>query len=298
MRKLLSSIVITTLLLGGCAAKLPEEVVTHEFNDKNSYALNIAMQTNLMTDNSGLRDYEKGEIDEARKYVNKSKGNASKAIGALSILTGNLTGLIDIAGGVSADLALANKDKFHPAANPRWIIALNTDKYASGEDAYQSAVDEIMAATKSVMGKYGELKNTAHNDKYVTFVIAYNNKNYILGLSSYPESTLNTKTASLDGKTPKLLYLTGVENKYSEIGGYSLEAFEVMAANGKTQDDILKEITALLPEGFFYYRPAFETNTIPKSDFGKNVTYVNTNAVVPSIYAQGKRYDFLKPETK
>ena len=298
MRKLLSSITITTLLLSGCASTSPEDVVTHEFNAGNSYALNIAMQTNLMTDNSALRDYEKGEIDEARKYVNKPKGSASKAMGVVSILTGNLTGIIDIVGGVSADLALSNKDKFHPAATAKWIIALNQDDYKSGAEAYQSAVNKLMVATKSVMGKYGELKNVANNDKYVMLAINYNDKDYMLGLSSSSLHEFGIENISLDGKSPKLSYVVGIDNKHYNIGSYSLEAFEVMKANGKTQDDILKEITALLPEGFFYYRPAFETNTIPKSDFGKNVTYVNTNAVVPSIYAQGKRYDFLKPETK
>ena len=100
MKKLLPSIAITAMLLTGCASTAPEKVVAHEFNNKNSYAMNVAMQTNLMTDNSGLRDFEKDEIDTVRKNINKSKGSASKVIGVLGILTGNLTGVIDVAGGV------------------------------------------------------------------------------------------------------------------------------------------------------------------------------------------------------
>lgn len=296
MKKLMISAAITTVFfISGCAAPSPEVVQSHKFNSNNSYAMNIAMQTNLMTDQSRLRDFDKDEIDEVRKNIEKSKGNAPKVIGVFKILTGNLTGVIDVAGGAAADLALSNKDKFHQAASAKWIIALNADNYTSGGEAYKSAVNEIVTATKNVMGKYGELKNVAHNDKYIMFAINYNDKNYMLGLSNDPTQEFGIKNISFDNKNPKPLYVTGVDNKYYQIGAYSLEAFEVFKANGKTEDDILEDITALLPEGFFYYRPAFEVNTIPQSDFGKNIKYVNLDAVVPSVFTQGERYDFIKP---
>lgn len=296
MKKLMISAAITTVcFITGCAAPSPEVVQSHEFNSKNSYAMNIAMQTNLMTDHSKLRDFDKDEIDEVRKNIENSKGNAPKAIGVIKILTGNLTGVIDVAGGAAADLALSNKDKFHQAASAKWIIALNADNYASGAEAYKFAVNEIVAATKTVMGKYGELKNVAHNDKYTMFAINYNDNNYMLGMSNDPTKTFDIKNISFNANEPKPVYVTGVDNKYYQIGAYSLEAFEVSKANGKTEDDILEEITALLPEGFFYYRPAFETNTIPQSDFGKNIKYVNLDATVPSVFTQGERHDFIKP---
>lgn len=288
----------TVFFITGCASTLPEVVNTHEFNKTNSYAMNIAMQTNLMTDDSGLRDFDKEEIDDVRRNINKSKGRTSKVMGTLMILTGNLTGIIDITGGYATDLALSNKNKYHQAANSKWIVTLDPHDYISGSEAYKGAVKAIENATKTVLGKYGEIKNVAHNNKYTIYAINHNNKNYMLGVSNNPTKTLKVKNVSLDGKAAKPLYVTGIDNKYSQIGFYSLEVFELVKAKGKTEDDILKEITALLPRGYFYYRPSFETNTIPKSDFGKNVTYINTNAVVPSIYAQGKRYDFIKPENK
>ena len=55
---------------------------------------------------------------------------------------------------------------------------------------------------------------------------------------------------------------------------------------------VLLDITKLLPEGFYLYIPSF-----PHYRY-KGKIYTQTDFVVPAIYTQGKKYEFIKPEQK
>ena len=99
-------IFLMIITLTGCSSTPPDEA--------KSQALIIAEQTYLTKDytvlwstfESPLKDFSKDDIDEVQKaFEKKSPGDISIFFGALSILSGNLTGVIDIAGGTAGNIA-------------------------------------------------------------------------------------------------------------------------------------------------------------------------------------------------
>ncbi|MGR5416525.1 hypothetical protein ACPV4W_07335 [Vibrio diabolicus] len=93
-------------VLSGCAAK-PEPVNPVPFSEENSYALNVANQTLLTRNNSPLRDFTQQEKDDITLAIGRARngGDTSMLFGGLKLLTLDLTGVIDIAGGAAANLA-------------------------------------------------------------------------------------------------------------------------------------------------------------------------------------------------
>ncbi|WP_028865111.1 hypothetical protein [Psychromonas aquimarina] len=287
LRNIITS--LTLVLLTACASTSNEAVKTNPFSTNNSHAMNLALQTELMTNESPLRDFEQGEIDTVKEALRKSKGGASKFFGTLNVLTGDFTGLIDIAGGYSADLALS--EKHHASSNSRWLVSVDSSEYKNEVEATNAIRSNIRFAVTKVFSKYGEVKEIENkNGNYL--IIESNGESYGIGTFTRNKQT-PAKLMNVDftGNGVIESYTSGVDSN-KIINPIYLEVSILLDTLKTTKQDVLlKEITDLLPSGYYYYRPSFEIS------YGLNKSkYVNYNALVPAIYTQGQRYDFIKPE--
>lgn len=66
--------------------------------------------------------------------------------------------------------------------------------------------------------------------------------------------------------------------------------FSVESGHDIPTDEFYKNITKRLPKGFYIY-----TSAMPQAKYD-NKTYTDYSEVLPAIYTQGKKYEFIKPE--
>ncbi|WP_210499808.1 hypothetical protein [Vibrio crassostreae] len=286
------------LILTGCTSTHTRSYVEGvPFNSNNSYALNIANQTSLVDGggleaNSPLRDFSQQEVDEVKTSVQKSYGSAAKFLGAISILTGDFTGVLDVAGGYAAEFGNTN----HQAANPRWIIALDEKDFNTKEDALTFAEQEVEKASIIAFEKYGDvIRNVNKSNGAQYFEIEVNGKRAPIGIVSNPKDIVSVELGEFFYKNsviPVDSYLIGFTGEvYSQFGRVGMPTI----ANNSIDDldlreeDFYKDLTQLLPVGFYLYIPSF-----PKYQSG-DMVYTDLEAIVPSIYHQGVKYNFIKP---
>jgi hypothetical protein len=297
LRKITLALIITTSAISGCKSTPEKYQDGTPFNTSNSYALNIANQTSLVDGggleaNSPLRDFSQQEVDEVKSNVHKSYGSAAKVLGTLSILTGNFTGVLDVAGGYAAELG----NTHHQAVNPRWIIALDKKDFGTKEDALKFAQKEVEKASIKELEKYGTvIKNKNKNNGAQFFELEVDGKRAPIGIVSNPKDSISVEVGkffSEDISAPKDSFLIGFTNEvYSEFGNTTI----VTIANNSidsldiNEEDFYKSLTKSLPVGFYLYMPSFPKY---RSD---DLVYTDLDAVVPSIYYKGKKHDFIKP---
>ena len=148
---LLFTAIASTLLVTGCSSK-PERVEPRKFESNHSYAYNIANQTSLLRNGSPLKDFTPEEIKSARSALNKNGGGGlSVGIGVIKILTGNLTGAIDVVGGKSANISNSK----HHASFSSWIVSIDAKGIRNGFDAKNHVSEEIKRATMEVLESSG-----------------------------------------------------------------------------------------------------------------------------------------------
>jgi hypothetical protein len=288
---------LATLGLTGCVSA-PEPVEPREFSENNSYAYNIANQTTLTRNDSPLRDFTQEEIDEAKtNLVRKSGGDAALFFGSLRMLTGDFTGLIDVAGGSMANLANSG----HIASKPAFIITVPKDSFDSKLKAAQYMVDTINdAANKSLM-KYGEIEiKPLENFSYLstTRIRTGVNKEVTFGLvtrTDIKEELIQEAVIRIDGKE-KVVYSYGVQRTNFDINQLLVMPPTPLIYSVKVEQidysEFYKDFTSQLPEGFYVYTPSFPNTTFD------NKVYTDRSVIVPAIYTQGKKYEFIKPEVK
>lgn len=281
---------IASSVLMGCQST-SEPIEPRPFTNANSYAYNIANQTLLTRNNSPLKDFTPEEIEDARtKMVKASGGEASVVLGGIGILTGNLIDIISVAGGAAGYLAHSD----HEAAETRFIIVLPKEKFASKGEAISYIKEVTSQAAHDALSKYGEITSSqVVNDRF-TF----------LSLNGLPMGPM-TKNASSENLLQESVmiindrmidaYTYGVERD-TRITEYTLVTppTPLPASIGGNQDidysQFFKDYTAALPQGFFIYTPSF-----PVAEDG-TYTYSDFTQVVPAIYTQGEKYEFIKPE--
>ncbi len=289
--------IITTTAISGCKSTPEKYQDGTPFNTNNSYALNIANQTSLVDGggleaNSPLRDFSQQEVEEVKANVHKSYGSAAKVLGTLSILTGNFTGVLDVAGGYAAEFGNTN----HQAVNPRWIIALNKANFKTKEEALRFAEQEVEKASIIAFERYGKvIRKINENNEAQYFEIEVDGKRALIGLESSPKDVVSVEIGKFfykKSKNPMESYLIGFNREmYSQFGrtaiptiaNNSIDSLDII------EEDFYKELTKLLPVGFYLYMPSFPRY---RSD---GFIYTDLDAVVPSIYYQGDKYDFIKP---
>jgi hypothetical protein len=298
IKKTISTLsVLATLGLTGCVSA-PEPVEPREFSENNSYAYNIANQTALTRNDSPLRDFTQEEIDEAKtNLVRKSGGDAALFFGSLRMLTGDFTGLIDVAGGSMANLANSQ----HRASQAVFIITVEKDKFNSKEEAAKYMMDVINQATEKSLSKYGSIEKAPLSNLpafSTTLISDGENKGLTFGLlanSKITSDLIQESIVNFNGKDTHA-YSYGVYKKDLNVVDmlvmpptpliYSVEVEQI------DYSEFYKDFTSQLPEGFYVYTPSF-----PRAHYDNKV-YTDRSVIVPAIYTQGKKYEFIKPEVK
>jgi hypothetical protein len=298
IKKTISTLsVLATLGLTGCASA-PEPVEPREFSENNSYAYNIANQTALTRNDSPLRDFTQEEIDEAKtNLVRKSGGDAALFFGSLRVLTGDFTGLIDVAGGSMANLANSG----HIASESVFLITVKKDNFKTKLDAARYMVNTINETAQDTLGEYGEVKKALpYQSQIYTGTAIDNGKGEdipfgLVSLIEINENTIEERTVNLDGRE-ELVYSYGFDRTNVNVGEvlivpptpliYSVEVEQI------DYSEFYKDFTSQLPEGFYVYTPSF-----PRAHYDNKV-YTDRSVIVPAIYTQGKKYEFIKPEVK
>ncbi len=274
-------------ILAGCKAT-PDVIEPVPFSNQNSAALNIANQTALTKDQSPLRDYTVQEVQNAEVSLEQHYGgNKPIILGALKLATLDLTGVIDVAGGSMANLAQSN----HIASKPRWFVALPKVQFQSKNEAIDFARHSIREAQIKAYSTYGNVK------------VETNPKNS----ATYLSLEINGKVTPIGGVYNEQLQPTVIESKFSGVDSY-LMGFDGNMYTGfisvtgaliaELENDsveisptvVYQTITNELPENFFIYMPSFG------QFHGQGKVYTDYSHVVPSIYTQGKKLQFIKPE--
>ncbi|WP_278183627.1 hypothetical protein [Vibrio misgurnus] len=315
---------LSVLLLAGCANP-PEVVEPIAYNAKHSEALNIANQTFLTksykhgfkTVKSPLKDFTQEEIAEAKTALTKSSGGgASLFFGALSLATGNLTGVIDLAGGTAAAIANSN----HVASYPHWIVALDATQFENGIEAKNHASEIIQNTAKTLLEEKGNTfkkvvlreegkatltgaklhESTAYtlNDDLRLFGFYHNDYyrekgEFELGrtnLVPYEQQYVTVRESRVDGDIGGFKsFLDGVVIGYEGIEGY---------------EQYLLDLTARLPKGYLLYLPSLpKANVVtvekvedwPCFTCRKTSSYFWRTKFVPAIYSEGKKLEFIQP---
>jgi len=298
------------VVLTGCQVtpiNVSEPIAINTFDNSKSMAFNIANQTDLTQDyayggrvyQSPLRDFTSQEVLESKTKLDNAinGGTAAKIFGGLKILTGDFTGVIDVAGGLSTDLA--SKSNKHPATKTRWIVSVDSSKYKTELEAKQDIVNTIEQAVLSEYENYGIKINTKiKNDYFVLHTYTGSSGAVFLGAAHFSDLSHNKVTPlaiqSVDFNQEELnAYSIGLRDSYN-LRPLIYPVTPSLFINKKVvgddnYDSFMKKVTAKLPENYFYYQVSF-----PKFTQGDK-QYIETSIVVPAIYTQGKRYDFIKP---
>lgn len=298
-----SLILLSALSLSACVTA-PKQDYTHiPYDSTQSKAYNIAKQTSLGKDfwygktiKSPLKDFTQAEIDSAETSLRAYRGgDVSLGNGLLSIATGDLTGLISVAGGAAANLAQSDHT---PSNQVRVLVELPSNQFNSPVEAERFIVDSMSQASKTVLAEYGEVERTAvkfdsnkivhmvkHGDSVIPFGAVMNKADSVKG------DKLAINSQSLTGDDGQ--YFTyGVEGHSGLYANTSIAtapvpfvySVEVSAINTL---DFYQAFSAQLPEGFYVYVPSF-----PHTSFNGK-TYIDNSVIVPSIFDQGKQYQFL-----
>lgn len=325
--KRLSFLAFWAVILSGCSSSSIEpktEVQPVPFSGGNSFALNIANQTylrqpytwGLETYQSPLKDFTEEEIKAIETSLENNRGNASYVASVISLATGNLMGAtIHFAGGSLEKLVTSD----HIASRAGWIIAVDSSLYKDGvaantaankliEDAVLKTLKEkgnILTkvifkeeGTATFGGKiYGRTGYVIGEDKKTSFGLVsddYQNKNGMkLGKTNLIDADSQYVTI---WNTPSL----GLGSIYlfhdNKVKGYE---------GGEGYEQYVKDVTAKLPKGFYFYLPSFPQTGYRVveniedwacSTCGKKFSYRMLNILVPAIYTQGKKYEFIKPQ--
>ncbi|MGR5178831.1 hypothetical protein [Vibrio mediterranei] len=279
---------MTALVLSGCQAT-PEPVEPREFNTNASYAFNIANQTSLMRNESPLRDFTTEEVSEIKTKLTRPSGaEASVVLGSLSVLTGNLTGLINISGGGAAYLASSD----HTAANNRFIVVLKKSDFDSKLDAANYIVRVTHQAATEALAYYGKVEFETDDSPFDILTID-GELSGLVTAKNVKNELLQEGRFEVDGEIQEV-YTYGVvfgNNDASHL--LVTPPSPLLLASTKSEvrfDDFYKRYTKALPSYFYIYTPSF-----PKARGNKNV-YTYPSVIVPAIYSQGKKYEFIKPE--
>lgn len=301
MKKILNSAVIAFATLGvvGCVST-PDPVAPIAFDTNYSYAYNVANQTALTRNDSPLRDITSSEIETITRNVrDHSGGDTAIFFGTMSILTGNLTGVIDVAGGVASNIAKSG----HAASLERYIIILDESKFKDSVAAEKYIIDVTRTALEDTMRQYGDVSTKKLDGLlkgHVTYILNVEGDQYVVGgLHTKPKGDAVKKTTVDFGKGATSVWSYGVEDVRTELIGSIfvqpptplIYAVENQAIN---YTDFYKDFTSRLPEGFYIYTPSFPSIVYEKNGERYKASY--PSEIVPALYHRGEKHEFVKPE--
>ncbi|WP_222860339.1 hypothetical protein, partial [Vibrio cholerae] len=301
------------IALAGCAST--EQVKPQAFDANSSYAYNIANQTALTRNKSPLKDFTAEDIEKIRRNIGaKSGGDLSVLFGALSILTGNFTGVIDVVGGTASNIAKSR----HTSKYTRYIIALDKEQFKTALEAEQYIYDVTQSALEKTMQRYSD--GTIAVRKIESYGDAYNGgfNHAVLETEKGQYDLVSSKRNMLTGQSVKLTNFNLNNNQVKEVWGYGINEPEPEFYNKNffiappmplaymledrtvKYDEFYKEFTSHLPDGFYVYTPPFPTQRYyiggtSLKDGGEPYNAFDTSIVIPAIYTKGEKHEFLKP---
>lgn len=303
MKYQLVALAISSTLLIGCASTDTKESVIEPVANQptKSKAYNIAAQTILTrpykrgfeTIDSPLKDFTKAEIEDTKTELTRNVGSASKFFGTLSILTGNLTGVIDVVGGTVASISTSN----HTASIPRWIVAVDKKQFNSPLEAQKYIQKEIQESAIQTLNDFGYSSKIVDLPEHHTtrIDIERNGKSVPFGVFVPSDPSLKVteyNTTLIDGKL-KEAYTTGfdLDSRTSKL--VITEPLPFIARISFKDENLnsaayYKALTAKLPKGFYLYVPSFVDN------YYDGNKYTDLSQVVPAIYTQGEQYEFIQ----
>ncbi|NAX34084.1 hypothetical protein CAG54_13335 [Vibrio sp. V27_P1S3P104] len=292
-------IMLAVIGLVGCVSTQENVKIEYQpYQAQYSDAYNMASQTILTrpmySTESPLRDFTNDEIDEAKTKMRKKRGgNMALLSGSFAILTGNFTGIIDIAGGGVANMVASD----HLASRERLMIELPKGEFTSPQSAQQYIVSTLDHAAKLTMTSFGSVKKEKLPNQFSVYMLTDQSGTYNvsgLSLSEVNENTdnfLTIRNFSLKGEMGEF-YTYGMDTENlssSEILAMNLNPMVYASESGVDVDleKFYKEYTSHLPRGFYLYVPSF-----PRIELGNKI-YTNYRHIVPAIYTEGKQYQFI-----
>jgi hypothetical protein len=291
MKKIIFALAIASL--SGCASA-PKTITPVPFDSTHSFAYNIAAQTDLLMDHSPLRDFTKEEVAESKAKL-KEYSSPSKVFGVAYMLMGNLTGIIDIAGGTITDMALGN----HTAGQSRWIVMLPKSEFVSPKAAQDYIKDTIETASIDVIQQFGAVKSIDDKGNRTYHAITLDSVDYTVGLAERTNDetvVINEgNSLDLDSKSNFASYTYGTTKEAFYMNKLVISTPLMVVANYETkntritQNDLNLAITQKLPKGFYLYSPSF-----PRYRANGKI-YTDMSIQTPAIYTQGHKYEFVKP---
>lgn len=301
------ALALPLIAMFGCQST--KSIEAQPFVNTNSYALNVANQTaltkpysfGLNTYQSPLKDFTEADRNDATEEF-KKKSNAGSMFG-LSVITAISGNPMLALGGAGASGLIAMTTDKHIASKPTWIISVEKSRFSSKLEAQKFIISSIKTATINELEKYGEVKQEQafkNKPNWETFLVKIDGQWIRSGLNIQSESVstdlLTERKVLLDGEMVDA-YTYGYGTELSALSTTLVTAplpslIARTVGEKSVFDDVVNGITKALPDGFYIYYTPFPY----VSQDGKN--YINTANVLPTIYTQGKKYEFIKPNNK
>lgn len=174
---------------------------------------------------------------------------------------------------------------------------MDATQFVNELEAQQYILDSINSAVLEELNHYGEARLKTIGERGKVFYVNKGGKEYLMGgfqVKSPKQNLLTRVDQSIDGSSGDF-YTYGIKketklpkNRLIQLPTHLI--FSVESGNDIPTEELYKNITKRLPKGFYIY-----TSAMPQAKYD-NKTYADYSEVLPVIYTQCKRYEFIKPE--
>lgn len=260
---------------------------------------------------SNLRDFAQSEASESKKVFEQSNGgDLSMLFGGIALLTGDLTGAIDVAGGAAANIASSN----HPSARSGWVAKVNVSKASDGVEAKQVATNVIQTATLELLRSKGNKveKVVMKPASVATF-----------GAKIPPKTAYQINDIAVFGMTTdhfyddkkgfelnksKTAYVPTGDTLWFGVNVANYMAFEKGYVKGyggiEGYEQFMKDLTALLPSDYFYYSSPVPTQQLIENKYQsqwscddclEKGSFFLQSQPIPVVFRSGQLLEFIKP---
>ncbi|MEZ9900206.1 hypothetical protein AB4332_03755 [Vibrio breoganii] len=313
MYKQIVTISCLGLALIGCSSTPDVDLTTasEAYNKAYGTYLTEPFKFGGRTYKSALRDFTEDEAQEAEKaFRQNSGGNVSMLFGGVALLTGDLTGAIDVAGGAVSNIASSN----HPSARSGWVVGIDATEAKDGVEAKEIATHIIQSKTIELLRSKGnkiEMVVTKKEGKAsltgakISAKTAYQlNDQIIFGMNN--DHFYDDKRGFELNDNETQYVVTGNTIWWGvDVGNYM--AFDKGYVKGyegiEGYEQFMSDLTASLPSNFMYYsRPVPRQLLIENKDNSswacdkclEEESFLLYGQPIPRLYSNGEKLDFIK----
>ncbi|GAM71750.1 hypothetical protein JCM19236_6333 [Vibrio sp. JCM 19236] len=260
---------------------------------------------------SKLRDFSEDEAKEAERAFEKSSGgNVSILFGGVALLTGDLTGAIDVAGGAAANIASSR----HPSARSGWVVSVDASSAKDGIEAKKIATSVIQSATVNLLRSKG--------NKIEMVVTKEAGVAKVGGAEIPPKTAYQLNDAVLFGMNNDHFYddkrgfeLNKDKSAYVPTGNtiwWGVDVANYMAFDKgyvkgyegiEGYEQFMEDLTSALPSEYMYYSSPVPRQLLIEnkdksswacSDCLEEESFLLYTQQIPRIYTNGEKLDFIK----